>query len=484
MSTAVRDFTALIGTSWNHIFDDPIPQGKPLILTFAFPSTPPPSMSSHFGPGAAATFEAFNEAEKQLARAALTKWAEVSGIQFVEVSDAARADIRFSFFDFNHGPLPSAGGLGYFPSSPFYRDSVGGIYPQSDEYWISQGNHYSDLGGDTFYNSNIRHTGWSPEGFTFTLLHEIGHAIGLKHPHDQGGEYDAVLATDLDHASNTVMSYVWNAPATNLGPFDIAAAQFLYGGPNSDGSQFQSVSYDPVSETFTLTAFDGADQIRGTGTHDIIHARGGDDAVYAASGNDVVYGGAGLDKVSGGVGIDLYVVGGLRSNATLDLSAHATYGDVWIELSNGWEYATDFERIGFSDQIVALDIQGNAGDVYRLYQAAFDRTPDRPGLSSNISLMDDGLTLKQMSAAFVASQEFIDLYGANTTNSQFVTLLYQNVLGRGPDQAGLDGWVNVLNTGQADRAEVLIGFSESPENHGYVDPTIRNGITLDLNYFV
>jgi hypothetical protein len=38
------------------------------------------------------------------------------------------------------------------------------------------------------------------------------------------------------------------------------------------------------------------------------------------------------------------------------------------------------ERIAFSDATIALDIAGTAGQVYRIYQAAFSRTPDKPGL--------------------------------------------------------------------------------------------------------
>jgi Domain of unknown function (DUF4214) len=43
-----------------------------------------------------------------------------------------------------------------------------------------------------------------------------------------------------------------------------------------------------------------------------------------------------------------------------------------------------------------------------------------------------------------------------------VTLLYQNVLGRAPDPAGLAAWVAVLDGG-ASRGQVLLGFSESAE---------------------
>ena len=137
----------------------------------------------------------------------------------------------------------------------------------------------------------------------------------------------------------------------------------------------------------------------------------------------------------------------------------------------------------FSDAVVAFDVSGTAGFAYRLYQAAFDRTPDQAGLSCNTHLLDAGLTNTQMSAAFVVSAEFQTKYGTNSTNAQFVTALYANVLDRAPDPTGYAAWTAYLNSGQLSRADVLIGFSESPENHSVVDPKIVTGIALDPHYF-
>src|SRR5437764_432758 len=132
------------------------------------------------------------------------------------------------------------------------------------------------------------------------------------------------------------------------------------------------------------------------------------------------------------------------------------------------------ERLQFSDQMVALDIDGDAGQAYGLYQAAFHRTPDKAGLGFWIEAMDQGHPLQEVANAFVTSQEFTNLYGANTTNAQFVTALYQNVLHRTPDQAGYDFWLQGLQT--ASRAQVLIDFSESAENQAQVSSSIQNGI--------
>ena len=67
--------------------------------------------------------------------------------------------------------------------------------------------------------------------------------------------------------------------------------------------------------------------------------------------------------------------------------------------------------------------------------------------------------------AFASSPEFIATYGS-LNNSDFVTLVYQNVLGRAPDGAGLAYWVAQLNGGFMTRGQVMVGFSESPEYQG------------------
>lgn len=134
----------------------------------------------------------------------------------------------------------------------------------------------------------------------------------------------------------------------------------------------------------------------------------------------------------------------------------------------------------FADTTVSLDIDGIPGQAYRLYQAAFNRKPDLPGLGAQINGMNVGLSLAQISQNFIDSQEFANTYGA-LNNTAFVTLLYANVLKRAPDAAGLAFHVGNLegtNPGGRvlSRAVVLFGFSESQENKDLVLPAIRNGV--------
>ncbi|GAB2872365.1 hypothetical protein GCM10027277_47020 [Pseudoduganella ginsengisoli] len=133
-------------------------------------------------------------------------------------------------------------------------------------------------------------------------------------------------------------------------------------------------------------------------------------------------------------------------------------------------------RLRFADSAIALDIQGNAALVYRIYQAAFNRKPDLPGLGFWIAQMDNGVAQRDVAANFITSEEFALRYGANPTNLDYVTKLYNNILQRAPEKAGLDYWLDVLNRGATNRVDVLGYFSESEENKGLVAPAIANGI--------
>jgi Ca2+-binding RTX toxin-like protein len=186
---------------------------------------------------------------------------------------------------------------------------------------------------------------------------------------------------------------------------------------------------------------------------------------------------------------DVTTIDGMYTAVVDDTVSHATIRagappNTDVTTTHGLNGVTDAQRIEFTDAIVALDVNGTAGFVYRLYQAAFDRTPDTAGLSTNIHLMDTKLTYLEIADAFASSPEFAGTYGASTTNDQYVSTLYSNVLHRTPDPSGYASWLTALNSGAANRADVLIGFSESTENHAAIDPVIVNGIVLDPHAFV
>jgi hypothetical protein len=201
------------------------------------------------------------------------------------------------------------------------------------------------------------------------------------------------------------------------------------------------------------------------------------DQIWGEGGNDTLTGGAGNDSLDGGAGVDTVAYSGSKSNYTLTKGA-STYTVTDRTGVDGTDTLTNIERLQFSDRTVALDISGTAGQAYRVYQAAFNRTPDNGGLKYWIGLMDGGYTLAGVASGFIASAEFKTLYGSNPTNELFVSKLYDNVLHRAPDTGGYNYWVGLLNTKKIDNISALINFSESPENQAGVIGVIQNGIDL------
>ncbi len=190
------------------------------------------------------------------------------------------------------------------------------------------------------------------------------------------------------------------------------------------------------------------------------------------------------DSFSLGSGLDVATASGIAADYTI-----ARQGDGSVRITDrvanrdGVDLVSGVERVSFKDVVVAFDADGAAGRSYRLYEAAFDRTPDRAGLTFWVQQADGGLDPRTMAAAFVNSGEFQSRYGAAVSSEQFVTLLYKNALDRTPDAGGLAYWVSALS-GTSSRADVLMAFSESAENQAKIAPDIQNGITLGHDWNV
>ena len=178
---------------------------------------------------------------------------------------------------------------------------------------------------------------------------------------------------------------------------------------------------------------------------------------------------------TGGPGVHLDIVALQHVFADADVTYDAATGRITIH-GPGWDFDNvGIDRLQFQNGTLAFDFDGTAGESYRIYQAAFDRTPDNAGLSYWIQSMDAGKSLLEVAAGFVASAEFAAVYGANSSNESFVSKLYENVLGRAGEAAGISYWQGELDGG-ASRAAVLAGFSESGENITGVAPAIADGI--------
>jgi hypothetical protein len=197
-------------------------------------------------------------------------------------------------------------------------------------------------------------------------------------------------------------------------------------------------------------------------------------SVNAGSGNDRITLGDSGHGVDGGSGVDTAIFGGARSAYTVSKA-----GANFTVQSNagGVDTLANVERLQFADAFVALDTgeTGIAGQAYRLYQAAFNRTPDAEGLGFWIHYMDGGMSLNEVANFFVTSPEFVKLYGANLSNADMIGKLYNNVLHRAGEADGVKFWTDYMENGGGTQAKMLAFFGQSPENQAALIGTISNG---------
>ena len=421
-------------------------------------------------------------------------------------------------------------------------------YPPYSSFDISQ---YAGASGDVFINVNSEantlqsyvpgSAGW------FLLIHELGHTLGLKHTHDNGGTGRptatglGIPEVDIDWAS--IMSYndtfdlnrlEWD-PATPMF-LDVIGLQYLYGAnPNTNagnsvlrietisdyrtlwdssgdadyvdaGSTIEGVEIKlPVSfdTPLTTTPVGTAGKLSESNSNiptsgywlmgDIENAAGSqfDDRIVGNTfpniligrqGNDQLVGQQGNDHLDGNAGIDYAIYGVTRNQAGIA----AIEDGFSVTSPEGADILVNIERLSFTDGNIALDIDGIGGRAYRIYKAAFDRTPDIDGVGYWIAQMDQGMELDDVADQFIDSSEFKTQYGNEPSNNEFLSALYSNVLDRGPDNEGFIWWLEQLdNNPEKTPNKVLADFSESPENQSNVISLIENGFAYtfwDVNF--
>lgn len=202
-------------------------------LSFSFPQSAS-SYENGYGSGEPQRgFEAMNSAQKAAIRDVLDGIAAVCNLRFTEIAESPfrPADLRFAESD-----LPSTA-WSYLP--------VG--LPEGGDVWFNNSNEVFDRpvkGGYAY----------------LAIIHEIGHSLGLKHPHEASGRFGA-MPTQVDSSEYTVMSYrsyvgasasagftneAWGF-AQSLMMYDIAALQALYGADYGTESGDTSYRWSPTT---------------------------------------------------------------------------------------------------------------------------------------------------------------------------------------------------------------------------------------------
>ena len=233
---------------------------------------------------------------------------------------------------------------------------------------------------------------------------------------------------------------------------------------------------DDISVDLPAHLYDAVMVQAGAGNdHVTLQGGGGLRGVMAGDGNDQITLLGGAHTVDGGAGVDTVRLSMTHAAATIQRVGTTGSAYTVTDKAGTVQQLTGVERIAFSETTVALDIDGNGGQVYRIYQAAFNRAPDAGGLGYWINAMDHGQSLASVAQGFLDSAEYHKAYDGVASNRELVSRYYQNILHRAPDAGGLDFWAGVLDSKTAGTADVLASISDSAENKAGLVGVIGNG---------
>lgn len=127
--------------------------------------------------------------------------------------------------------------------------------------------------------------------------------------------------------------------------------------------------------------------------------------------------------------------------------------DAWLANLNGGQSRASVAN-GFINSV-----ENRTSQVAFFYQYFLSRSPDPTGLAGWVAALQSGVDEGTVMSGFVLSPEFT----GQTTNSQFVTLMYSLILGRQADPSGFSGWTANLSSGQS-RDSVVSGILRSTES--------------------
>jgi hypothetical protein len=540
--------------------------GTGAIVTYSFPWTSN-STAIFSGPDGAAysvadepnaaVHRGLSAIEQAAAASTLQRWANVANITPVLVaeSDTSVGDVRIA-----------------------WSSAVGDISTGEKAWgWASYPHARYPSGGDVWISTAYVHTDWSPGSYNYmALMHEVGHALGLKHPFEDD-------VTDKAHANYqySIMAYD-EAPNSLFGAIrheadgdyyhvsyvvpdtpmlnDIAAIQYLYGANMTYHAGADTYTFDPSTpflrtiwdaggnDTISVANFsadcmidlqqghyssihipsastDGYHWDEGTptnlydGTNNLAIAFGavienatggsGGDTLIGNSSANHLQGNGGINLLDGGAGVDTAVYSG-NFNEYAVATVKGGYTVTWRSSSNQADGLVNIERLSFKDGSMALGMGGMAEDTLqaqyvalaqKFYVAYFGRPADAGGLANMVAQFaaakvptttgafaqaySSNAAIKGLIDSFGNSAESATLYHGN--NDDFVTAIYAHLLGRVPDQEGLDFWSGALDGGNLARGlaalSIMAGAESNTTTQGLADAVlIANRVTVAGNF--
>lgn len=306
------------------------------------------------------------------------------------------------------------------------------------------------------------------------ILHELGHALGLKHPgHYAAEDMGPYLPPGLDHTDNTVMSYDFRAPdRLALGPFDIEALQYLYGPPIEAGVRvgvIASGAHRRGSDADELFLLDSLEWLMTQSPLGFTYRQGRYEAEVEGLSID---GGDGIDEVY--VPLPRAQVG-LRAAEGAALTVTTTSELLLVNGELGALFITDrlanIERLRFADGSLALDVspQGHAGQVYALLYAAID-APPAPELFGAWLRRMDALGDSKMLAG-----EILATYAPNLSAEDLVVHLFTNIVGRPANAVELTALTELITEGPYDMADFYAAAAAHELNWTQFSTTFTDG---------
>lgn len=293
-----------------------------------------------------------------------------------------------------------------------------------------------------------------------------------------------VVSTDVPNASHDALA----AAIETFTDANTLAAEDMFGGAYDGLTEVNTEDYQFFIDLERITIGDNSSEgslcdntLSGGAGNDTLYGGAGNDVITASKGNDTIDGGDGTDTVSYDGDQDAYTVtlgpsGVQVRDRRPDGNGTDTLTNIeFLEFDTGDFANFNLEQFGGATSLSEADFKG----FIELYIAYFNRAPDAVGLNFWGTAFANGTTMEQMAKLFAPQDETLNTYPEGTSNTEFATAVYNNVLGKTPDQAGFDFWVGVLDEAAVTRdqfiLEVLRGVQNGSTDRGYLDNKVDVG---------
>lgn len=206
------------------------------------------------------------------------------------------------------------------------------------------------------------------------LIHEIGHALGLKHPFEANGENNIILSKFEDNTTNTVMSYeiIESSFTGNFRALDLTVLTSFYGVNPIHNGLDNTYRFDPSVGVFIIDG-GGIDKIDASDAFQDIyidlrpgaHSFSGSKLQYITQPNQLtISNGSEIENVYSGTGNDTIIANNL-SNEVRSLSGNdkifAGEGADLIYPGEGADIIDLSEFLQSQDKVFLSDRAGDEG---------------------------------------------------------------------------------------------------------------------------